>query len=135
MKREGYTSAFYFVSEKGTNPPSYSDAQYNHIVDFLESAQLVTNYKNTYSTVNVGEWIEDDNDKTTSNKKRRTTSDEIQGLNVNEDEINNDVLPNSTPTIAPQQKIESLPPSTPVSYWTSPEAAQLFRHYQLRKTL
>ena len=45
MKREGYTSAFYFVSKEGTTQPWYSDAWYNHIVDFIELERLVTNYK------------------------------------------------------------------------------------------
>ena len=52
----------------------------------------------------VHEWIEqsynNETSITTSNKKRRTSIVETQGLNVNEDEINDNVLPNSTLTIA-----------------------------------
>ena len=69
----------------------------------------MTNYKKTYLIKDVREWIEQsDNNETsitTSNKKRRTSIVEIQGLNVNEDEKNNNISPNSTLTIALQQKI------------------------------
>ena len=69
----------------------------------------MTNYKKTYLIKDVREWIEQsDNNETsitTSNKKRRTSIVEIQGLNVNEDKINNNFSPNSTLTIALQQKI------------------------------
>ena len=132
MKREGCTSAFYFVSTKGTTPPLYSDAWYNHIVDFLVLARLVTKYKKTYFIKDVAEWTKESNhideiSTATSNNKKCTSIVEIQGLNVKKDETNYDVSPVSTLTIAPQQQIETLPPSPPVSYWTSPEAALLFR--------
>ena len=36
---------FLFCINKGTTPQPYSDAWYNHIVDFIELERLVTNYK------------------------------------------------------------------------------------------
>ena len=67
--------------KKGTTPPSYSDAWYNNIIDFIELARLVTNYKKTYLIKDVREWIkQSDNNETsitTSNKKRRTSIVEI----------------------------------------------------------
>ena len=44
-KRPSNVYAFYFVTNKGCNPPSYNDEWYNHIIDYVDLASLLFNYK------------------------------------------------------------------------------------------
>ena len=55
IKSKGTVYGFYFVSKKGSAPPTYSDPWYNHIIDFTDLARLVLNYTESYSTKNTDE--------------------------------------------------------------------------------
>ena len=65
-KRPAMVYGFYFVEAKGTSPPSYDDAWYNHIIDFIELQSLIANYASTN-----GYWIDEDKEDEVISKRRR----------------------------------------------------------------